>query len=99
MLDGLIDETGYVVNDETVDVLVKQALSHVEAGADVDRDHDRLSAAGAGVARFLDHGSFRGRTVEPGTPGARSKPSGATAPGARPRQTRWDGAWGEPCAE
>jgi porphobilinogen synthase len=33
--DGLIDEKGYVVNDETVDVLVKQALSHVEVGADV----------------------------------------------------------------
>lgn len=34
-LDGLIDESGYVVNDPTVDVLVKQALSHAEAGADI----------------------------------------------------------------
>jgi len=33
--DGLIDETGYVINDETVAVLVKQALSHAKAGADV----------------------------------------------------------------
>ena len=33
--DGLIDANGYVLNDETVDVLVKQALSHAEAGADV----------------------------------------------------------------
>jgi porphobilinogen synthase len=33
--DGLIDDAGYVVNDETVAALVKQALSHAEAGADV----------------------------------------------------------------
>ena len=33
--DGLIDADGYVVNDDTVAVLVKQALSHAEAGADV----------------------------------------------------------------
>jgi len=40
--DGLIDESGYVVNDETVDVLVKQALSHVEAGADVVAPSDMM---------------------------------------------------------
>ena len=33
--DGLLDDSGYVVNDETIEVLVKQALSHAEAGADV----------------------------------------------------------------
>src|SRR5690606_807502 len=33
--DGLIDASGYVLNDETVEALVKQALSHAEAGADV----------------------------------------------------------------
>ena len=33
--DGLINSSGYVLNDETVAVLVKQALSHVAAGADV----------------------------------------------------------------
>lgn len=33
--DGIIDDTGYVVNDITVDTLVKQALSHAQAGADV----------------------------------------------------------------
>ena len=35
--DGLIDDTGYVMNDETVEALVKQALSHAAAGADVSR--------------------------------------------------------------
>ena len=40
--DGLVDETGYVVNDQTVSVLVKQALSHVEAGADVVGPSDMM---------------------------------------------------------
>ena len=40
--DGLIDATGYVLNDETVAVLVKQALSHAEAGADVVAPSDMM---------------------------------------------------------
>ncbi len=62
--DGLIDESGYVLNDETVDVLVKQALSHAEAGADVvapsdmmdgriGRIRDALEAAGHIHTRIL----------------------------------------------
>ncbi|MCK9531951.1 MAG: porphobilinogen synthase [Gammaproteobacteria bacterium] len=40
--DGLIDDTGYVMNDETVEVLVKQALSHAEAGAQVVAPSDMM---------------------------------------------------------
>ncbi|MDD3610533.1 MAG: porphobilinogen synthase [Halothiobacillaceae bacterium] len=40
--DGLIDENGYVMNDETVEALVKQALSHAEAGADVVAPSDMM---------------------------------------------------------
>src|SRR3990167_9043944 len=40
--DGLIDRTGYVLNDETVAVLVKQALSHAAAGADVVAPSDMM---------------------------------------------------------
>lgn len=40
--DGIIDDAGYVVNDVTSDVLVKQALSHVEAGADVVAPSDMM---------------------------------------------------------
>ncbi len=40
--DGLIDDAGYVVNDRTVAVLVKQALSHAEAGADVVAPSDMM---------------------------------------------------------
>jgi porphobilinogen synthase len=40
--DGLLDESGYVMNDETVDVLIQQALSHAEAGADVVAPSDMM---------------------------------------------------------
>jgi len=40
--DGLIDAEGYVLNDQTVDVLVKQALSHAAAGADVVAPSDMM---------------------------------------------------------
>ena len=40
--DGLIDDTGYVLNDETLDVLVKQALCHAQAGADVVAPSDMM---------------------------------------------------------
>ncbi len=40
--DGLIDETGYVLNDETLDVLARQALCHAEAGADVVAPSDMM---------------------------------------------------------
>lgn len=51
--DGLIDDSGYVLNDETVEVLVKQAISHAEAGADVVAPSDmmdgRIGAIRAGL--------------------------------------------------
>ncbi|MCI1728139.1 MAG: porphobilinogen synthase [Chiayiivirga sp.] len=40
--DGLIDDSGYVLNDETVVALVNQALSHAEAGADVVAPSDMM---------------------------------------------------------
>ncbi|QCO68584.1 porphobilinogen synthase [Luteimonas yindakuii] len=40
--DGLLDDGGYVLNDATVEVLVKQALSHAEAGADVVAPSDMM---------------------------------------------------------
>ena len=40
--DGLIDASGYVLNDETCDVLVQQALSHAEAGADIVAPSDMM---------------------------------------------------------
>ena len=40
--DGLIDESGYVLNDETTEVLCKQAVSHAEAGADIVGPSDMM---------------------------------------------------------
>ncbi|WP_017444383.1 porphobilinogen synthase [Gayadomonas joobiniege] len=40
--DGIVDEMGYVLNDETCEVLVKQALSHAKAGADVVAPSDMM---------------------------------------------------------
>ncbi|MBX2879691.1 MAG: porphobilinogen synthase [Granulosicoccus sp.] len=40
--DGLMDDSGYIINDETVEVLVKQALSHARAGADVVGPSDMM---------------------------------------------------------
>ncbi|WGE82803.1 porphobilinogen synthase [Actinobacillus equuli] len=40
--DGIIDEEGYVLNDITTEVLVKQALSHAEAGADIVAPSDMM---------------------------------------------------------
>jgi porphobilinogen synthase len=52
--DGLIDDSGYVLNDETVEVLVKQALSHAEAGADVVAPSDMMDGRVAAIRRSLE---------------------------------------------
>ena len=53
--DGLIGETGYVLNDETVEVLVKQALSHAEAGADVVAPSDMMDGRIGAIRDALEH--------------------------------------------
>ncbi|MGP5193617.1 porphobilinogen synthase [Psychrobacter celer] len=40
--DGLLDDSGYVINDATIDVLVKQALVHAQAGADIISPSDMM---------------------------------------------------------
>jgi len=62
-LDGLIDETGYVVNDETVDVLVKQALSHAEAGADVVAPSDMMDGRIAAIRQALETEGFPNKQI------------------------------------
>jgi porphobilinogen synthase len=52
--DGLIDESGYVVNDETVVALVKQASSHAEAGADVVAPSDMMDGRVGALREALD---------------------------------------------
>ena len=50
-LDGVIDSNGYVLNDETVHILVKQALSHAQAGADIVAPSDMMDGR-IGAIRF-----------------------------------------------
>ena len=52
--DGLIDAAGYVMNDETVDVLVRQALSHAEAGTDVVAPSDMMDGRIGAVRQALE---------------------------------------------
>ena len=52
--DGLIDASGYVMNDETVAVLVKQALSHAEAGADIVAPSDMMDGRIGAVRAALE---------------------------------------------
>ncbi len=52
--DGLIDDSGYVMNDETVEVLVKQALSHAEAGADVVAPSDMMDGRIGAIRKTLE---------------------------------------------
>lgn len=52
--DGLIDENGYVLNDETVEVLAQQAQVHAMAGADVVAPSDMMDGRIAAVRAALD---------------------------------------------
>ena len=52
--DGIIDESGYVLNDETVEVLVKQALSHAQAGADIVAPSDMMDGRVGAIRLILE---------------------------------------------
>lgn len=56
--DGLIDETGYVQNDETIEVLCKQALTHAQAGADVVAPSDMMDGRVKAIRDTLDENKF-----------------------------------------
>jgi porphobilinogen synthase len=56
--DGLVDASGYVVNDETLAVLEKQALSHAEAGVDIVAPSDMMDGRIGAIRRALDARAF-----------------------------------------
>lgn len=56
--DGLLDDTGYVMNDETVEALVKQALSHARAGADVVAPSDMMDGRIGAIRSALEEDNF-----------------------------------------
>lgn len=61
--DGLIDESGYVLNDETTEVLVKQALSHAEAGADVVAPSDMMDGRIGAIRQALEKAHFKNTRI------------------------------------
>jgi porphobilinogen synthase len=61
--DGLIDEGGYVLNDETVEVLIKQALSHAEAGADVVAPSDMMDGRIGAIREALESAGHRNTRI------------------------------------
>jgi porphobilinogen synthase len=52
--DGLIDDQGYVMNDDTVEALVKQAVSHADAGADIVAPSDMMDGRVAAIRAALE---------------------------------------------
>jgi porphobilinogen synthase len=56
--DGIIDEQGYVLNDMTTEVLVKQALSHAEAGADIVAPSDMMDGRIGAIRQALEEAGF-----------------------------------------
>ena len=56
--DGLIDSDGYVLNDETVDVLIKQSISHAEAGADIVAPSDMMDGRIGAIRNALEESGF-----------------------------------------
>lgn len=56
--DGLINDDGYVMNDETVDVLIKQALSHAQAGADIIAPSDMMDGRIGAIRQALEESGF-----------------------------------------
>ncbi|MGB5539732.1 MAG: porphobilinogen synthase [Gammaproteobacteria bacterium] len=61
--DGLIDTQGYVLNDETVEVLVKQALSHAAAGADIVAPSDMMDGRIGAVRNALEQAGQRNTRI------------------------------------
>ena len=57
-LDGVIDSNGYVLNDETVNILVKQALSHAQAGADIVAPSDMMDGRIGAIRYALEEQGY-----------------------------------------
>jgi len=61
--DGLINSNGYVLNDETVKVLIKQALSHAEAGADIVAPSDMMDGRIGAIRNALEESGYKNTNI------------------------------------
>ncbi len=56
--DGIIDETGYVINDVTTEALIKQTLAHAKAGADIISPSDMMDGRIGAMRNALENNGF-----------------------------------------
>jgi porphobilinogen synthase len=61
--DGLVDKNGYVLNDQTVDVLIQQAISHANAGADVVAPSDMMDGRIGAIRNALEQENFKNTKI------------------------------------
>ncbi|MDR0225702.1 MAG: porphobilinogen synthase [Burkholderiaceae bacterium] len=62
--DGILDESGYIINDDTVEVLVGQALTHAQAGVDMVAPSDMMDGRIAAIREALEtHGHIHTRIM------------------------------------
>lgn len=61
--DGIIDDSGYVLNDTTRDVLIQQALSHAQAGADVVAPSDMMDGRIGAIRKTLEAENFHNTMI------------------------------------
>ena len=61
--DGIIDDDGYVLNDETVAMLVRQATSHAEAGADIVAPSDMMDGRIGAIRSALEDNGHRNTLI------------------------------------
>lgn len=61
--DGLIDQLGYVLNDQTIYVLIKQALSHAKAGADIVAPSDMMDGRIGGIRMALEQEHYHNTRI------------------------------------
>jgi porphobilinogen synthase len=61
--DGIINEAGYVLNDVTSEILVRQALSHAQAGVDVVAPSDMMDGRIGAVRQALEQGDFHNTLI------------------------------------
>jgi porphobilinogen synthase len=61
--DGIPDDSGYVLNDETVEALVRQAVSHADAGADIVAPSDMMDGRVGAIRRELERAGHRNTVI------------------------------------
>ncbi|MFT4635114.1 MAG: porphobilinogen synthase [Arenicella sp.] len=61
--DGLLNDHGYVINDETIEVLVQQAVSHAQAGADIVAPSDMMDGRIGAIRMALEVNNLRNTQI------------------------------------